>query len=442
MIDRDTDGGPATQIVEHTYDYLNRWVARAVDSDGDGALGSVDTYFVYDGTPGAVSLDRAEVSTDNVGQIVLQFDDDAQGTPQLTHRYLWGPAVDQILADEQVTDLLVEGEVLWALTDHLGTVRDLAQYDPATSTTTVVNHRTFTSFGELISETNSSVDHLFAFTGRPLDTSTSLQNNLNRWYDTQTGRWLSEDPIGFAAGDMNLHRYVGNNALTRTDPSGLLWRHPAGLFLRSVWDWLSTPGEEQADLLGKDARVAIESDKWDPTWKSLPRATVYSRIGSNGELIEALEEHVKSTGFKIRELHICGHASSRGGVVYRVGDFSPESLTDDQIRRLKAVLHEDATITIWGCVQGSEQYAPKMKRLAELLDRGVWASPLQPRNAFVSVDDTYNYGLRARFQASVLPGSWTGAWVYFDPRPGPPPYSSWGRAFENFDPKVFPLIHP
>jgi hypothetical protein len=29
-------------------------------------------------------------------------------------------------------------------------------------------------------------------------------------YDTNTGRWTSEDPKGFGAGDANLFRYVKN----------------------------------------------------------------------------------------------------------------------------------------------------------------------------------------------------------------------------------------
>ena len=222
VTERDTETGPATQIVEHTYDYLNRWVARAVDSDGDGSLGFEDTYFVYDGTPGAVSLDRSAVTTDNVGQIVLQFDEDAQGDAQLTHRYLWGPAVDQILADEAVTSLATPGDVLWPLPDHLGTVRDLAQRDPSTGETTIANHRTFDSYGNLLTETNPALDHLFAFTGRALDASTALQNNLNRWYDAEVGEWLSQDPIGFSAGDTNVYRYVRNAALDHNDPSGLI----------------------------------------------------------------------------------------------------------------------------------------------------------------------------------------------------------------------------
>jgi uncharacterized protein RhaS with RHS repeats len=34
------------------------------------------------------------------------------------------------------------------------------------------------------------------------------------------GRWISQDPIGFDAGDANLYRYVGNEATGATDPSG------------------------------------------------------------------------------------------------------------------------------------------------------------------------------------------------------------------------------
>jgi RHS repeat-associated protein len=70
------------------------------------------------------------------------------------------------------------------------------------------------------------VDVEFGFTGRFLDDETGLQNNLNRWYDASTGQWISEDPIGFAAGDANLNRYVGNEPMIETDPRGLTPQHP------------------------------------------------------------------------------------------------------------------------------------------------------------------------------------------------------------------------
>ena len=140
----------------------------------------------------------------------------------LSHRYLWNPAaVDQLMADEQVTDPDVAGDIVWPLGDHQGTIRDLAVYDAASDTTTVVNHRTFDAYGNLQSQTNPTVDCLFAYTGRPLDQATGLQNNLHRWYDPTVGRWMSEDPIGFEGKDGNPYAYVGNGPVNAADPSGL-----------------------------------------------------------------------------------------------------------------------------------------------------------------------------------------------------------------------------
>ena len=65
-------------------------------TDGDGIF-DVSGSFIYDG-----------------GQIVLELDDTGAVEPRL----LWGPNVDQILADESDN-----GDVHWALTDHLNTVR-------------------------------------------------------------------------------------------------------------------------------------------------------------------------------------------------------------------------------------------------------------------------------------------------------------------------------
>ena len=43
-----------------------------------------------------------------------------------------------------------------------------------------------------------------------------------RYYNSSTGRFISEDPIGFGGRDLNLYRYVGNNAIRFIDPSGLI----------------------------------------------------------------------------------------------------------------------------------------------------------------------------------------------------------------------------
>jgi RHS repeat-associated protein len=180
--------------------------------DPDGASGSTAIHqmaFVYDGA-----------------QIALQFEKTGTGdisASGLSHRYLWGPAVDQLLADEHVDDLETAGDVVWPLVDQLNTVRDLAIYDSNTDTTTIANHRVYDAYGNLKSQTNSAVDCVFGFTGRQFDESTGLQNNLNRWYDAKVGRWTSEDTSGFGGDDGNLYRYVGNRPINATDPDGKHW---------------------------------------------------------------------------------------------------------------------------------------------------------------------------------------------------------------------------
>jgi RHS repeat-associated protein len=190
------------QIVEQSYDVFNRWVRSQVDADGDEDFDS-ERFFAYDGN-----------------QIAMEFDGNTAA--DLSHRNLWGPAVDQILADESVDSLLAEGDVLWPLTDHLGTTRDLAEYDSVENETTIASHRVFDSFGNLVYESDDGVTILFGFTARPFDIASGLQWNLHRWYISTLGVWMSEDPIGFGAMDPNLQRYVSNQPIATADPSGLV----------------------------------------------------------------------------------------------------------------------------------------------------------------------------------------------------------------------------
>ncbi len=48
-------------------------------------------------------------------------------------------------------------------------------------------------------------------TGRERDEFTGLYYYRARWYDAMIGRFISEDPIGFAGEEVNLYEYVGNS---------------------------------------------------------------------------------------------------------------------------------------------------------------------------------------------------------------------------------------
>jgi RHS repeat-associated protein len=64
-----------------------------------------------------------------------------------------------------------------------------------------------------------------------------------RRYDPGMGRWWSRDPIGFAGGDANLYRYVGNGPTASSDPSGEFLLPVLGLLAvgglvgANLWIW-------------------------------------------------------------------------------------------------------------------------------------------------------------------------------------------------------------
>ena len=226
VTDKTAAGGSTTKRIEYTYDAFDQRTAKRVDVDGNG------------------SWDRYEVFSWADGQEVMRWvDSDGQATTQklrLADRYLWNDAVDQLLSDEQYvnsTGMPIDstsgkqsaGNTLWALNDHQGSVRDLIDNNGV-----IRQHVVYDSFGKRISEVDydtagvqiasnnaAAIDTVFGYTGRDWDADIGMQYNRARWYDPSTGRWLSQDPRGFAGGDANLYRYVGNGSTNATDPSGL-----------------------------------------------------------------------------------------------------------------------------------------------------------------------------------------------------------------------------
>ncbi len=89
------------------------------------------------------------------------------------------------------------------------------------STQNIVNKYAYTPFGEIGSEVEAFAQP-FKYVGQygVMSESNGLYYMRARYYDPTLGRFLSEDPLGFGGGDVNLYVYVNNNPVMLIDPSG------------------------------------------------------------------------------------------------------------------------------------------------------------------------------------------------------------------------------
>ncbi len=120
---------------------------------------------------------------------------------------------------EWTTDplFLKQGESFYFyLNDHLGTPQKVVGRNGV-----VVWAAEFEAFGKA-NVTVNSIDNPLRFPGQYFDKETQTHYNFHRDYDPVLGQYLTEDPIGFTAGDENLYRYVQNNPVNLIDPTGKL----------------------------------------------------------------------------------------------------------------------------------------------------------------------------------------------------------------------------
>jgi RHS repeat-associated protein len=179
-----------TQNIVYTYNSLGERVGETVTVGGTSTV----TKFAYD-------LD---------GNVAATFD----GSNNLTGTYVYGQAVDQLLAQEDGS-----GNVNWMTTDRDQSVRDVVQYN---GTTSVVDHIDYNSFGVTISESNPSAAHIDGYAGYVNDLALGMLETQSRIYNPSTGEFISQDPSGFSGSpNGNLYEYAGNSPVDMVDPSGL-----------------------------------------------------------------------------------------------------------------------------------------------------------------------------------------------------------------------------
>ncbi|MES2982818.1 MAG: RHS repeat-associated core domain-containing protein [Verrucomicrobiota bacterium] len=186
--------------VSYVYDSQSRRIAETV--------GSATTVYIYDGW-------------NPIAEYTIQS---SQFT--LHSSFIWGLDLSGSMQGAGgVGGLLL-------ITDHsaLGTPSYYPTYDGngnvseyLDSTGNTVAHYEYDPFGRTVFATGSkSNDFAHRFSTKPLDVNTGLYYYGYRYYDPETGRWPSRDPIQ-ERGGVNLYGFVGNDGIGRVDLLGNRW---------------------------------------------------------------------------------------------------------------------------------------------------------------------------------------------------------------------------
>jgi len=159
--------------------------------------------------------------------------------------------------------------------DHLGTPRVLSD-----SAGTAVWYAAYDPFGgaqtvEDLDGDGTAVALNLRFPGQYFDAETGLHYNYFRYYDPQSGRYVTSDPIGLEGG-LNTFLYVKGDPISFVDPRGLEspigWRFPGN---GSVIASLGAGGAFHMGLFG----VSMESGVVAGGGEGCVYSTVCARLG-------------------------------------------------------------------------------------------------------------------------------------------------------------------
>ena len=181
----------------------------------------------------------------------------------------------------------------------------------------------------------------------------------NRWYDPQSGRFLTQDPIGLGGG-VNMYAYAGNNPVAFSDPFGLCPKRVGGDGATSGVDDCS---QEVQDAWVKDHFTFHRRDgkqvDWNGVDANLRRAVVLTSMDMGADFnISAGKE----SGHSAFSLHHVGKAvdiSAVNGV-----HFNEMSRSDADINGLRII--------------GGVTSRLGVNQVSELFSPGLTLSPLKP----------------------------------------------------------------
>ena len=125
---------------------------------------------------------------------------------------------------EQEAEPFGKEEIAFYQCDHLGTPQELTDCEGKVAWS--AQYKAWGQAKEAISAAahRAGILNPIRFQGQYFDEETGLHYNRYRYYDPDTARYLTQDPIGLAGG-FNLYRYVGN-PVNLIDPLGLSCKLP------------------------------------------------------------------------------------------------------------------------------------------------------------------------------------------------------------------------
>jgi RHS repeat-associated protein len=246
------DAGNLVDDGTNTYTWDARGRLVAID-------GEVEARFSYDpfGRRTQKTVDGSTTSYVFDGHNVVQTrHESADGADSngSTATYLTGPGLDEIYA--RTTD---DGSVTTYLTDPQGSVIGLVGADGEAAT-----WYSYDPFGATTIHGEADPNP-FTFTGRELD-ETGLHYYRARYYSAEQGRFISQDPIGFTAGDPNLYVYAANDPVNQIDPTGLQPISPVALAIcaAGIVYWASVVGgnyEVVLDILDPEGDIQLGTEE-------------------------------------------------------------------------------------------------------------------------------------------------------------------------------------
>ncbi len=229
----DASSNPATELYEVTVTDGSTGVPPVYDTRGNMVSNGRGQSYEWDALNRLLAISyaddtRTEFTYDALSRRIRVLEKDDEGEIVTDKRLLWeGTNIVQERDDQnQVIKrytthglALADNSTYFYTRDHLGSIRQVTDEDEI-----VAEHYSYDPYGDQTASAPGGPNNLrladFRYTGHYHHEKSNLHLAMYRAYDSELGRWISEDPLE-EEGGINLYGYVENEPVKGTDPLGL-----------------------------------------------------------------------------------------------------------------------------------------------------------------------------------------------------------------------------